>query len=196
VECSSRICTVWLRSAHMLGPPRQYADRSKWHRGQATDIFATPVRPAFPHRQRHARPVATRFIPARRPPKGSGPSKSHNATASATPAASFKRPYQNCPPKILRLALPDRAGNPDRVLSFAGTDQPSGAGDVTMGRTWGDRPVPSDLAMTQTPLGLCLTAQGEVKKFWNWIVPNLTRDRYPCRYIRPALGCSTSRSIG
>src|SRR6266446_5240433 len=50
----------------------------------------------------------------------SPPLKSHSHTASAAPAASFKRPYQNCPNRISSRSSHRCRGSPDRVLSFVG----------------------------------------------------------------------------
>jgi len=39
-----------------------------------------------------------------------------------TQAASFKRPYQNCPEEISRRSSRHGRGSPDRVLSFVFTN--------------------------------------------------------------------------
>src|SRR6266702_2223347 len=61
----------------------------------------------------------------------SPPLKSHSHTASAAPAASFKRPYQNCPDRISSRSSHRCRGRPDRVLSFIRTDF-----DVVPRRFW------------------------------------------------------------
>src|ERR1700684_182078 len=49
--------------------------------------------------------------------------KSHSPTASATPAASFKRPYQNCPEPATLLIRHRVRGSTDRVLAVIRTDR-------------------------------------------------------------------------
>jgi hypothetical protein len=48
------------------------------------------------------KPASSSLHPCPAPTESaSGPSESHSPTASTAPAASFKRPYQNCPEKNL-----------------------------------------------------------------------------------------------